>query len=534
MKKTFYCLIIVNILLSLYSCESMSNTYTSIEDEAVNVEVDNANRETEVQKNDLDFASVKEMINNKRFESVLSDASIDDYIFETDDEDFTEDEVNMLLAYKSFEYKTITKDSALEDIDYLFRIFKLQYGGYTLFGGDETFNEARFRIEDEVSKLDRISTDVFEKLLAKELSFINDGHMGIGRKGINESFNMKYYANEKMPFHKDEKGYYNVENEAIKYLHSVENDMNVEEYMKLSLDEEGKFVYYLGSLFSENKGTEKVNLEFIDNDELISDEVALIRSSKKFNRDMVTYEEERIDGIPVISIRRFHELDGEIELKKFVESGIKYKDEDIIIVDIRGNLGGTSLWAELWYENYTGHFPESGTNRITRFSNIYRKLISDYKSNMQVDMFDKYEMPKLNLIIQEYLSAYEKGLSSKGVAYQKDENAYERVKNDRLVFLLVDKAVASAGEGFVIGLKTIDNVIVVGTNTMGCMDISNNAHLFLPNSSIGVFLGVGLEMQYNTPHFYDGVGIEPDIWISNDKIIDKVLKMIKQYMNEEA
>ena len=242
MKKTTYGLIIVVILLSLYSCESMSNTNTSIKDEAANVEVENTNRDTEVQKNDLDFTSVQEMINNKWVESVLSDASVDDYIFETDDEDFTEDEVNMLLAYKSFEYKTITKDSALEDIDYLFRIFKLQYGGYTLFGGDETFNEARFRIEDEVSKLDKISTDVFEELLAKELSFINDGHMGIGRKGINESFNMKYYANEKMPFHKDEKGYYNVENEAIKYLHSVENDMNVEEYMKLSLDEEGKFI----------------------------------------------------------------------------------------------------------------------------------------------------------------------------------------------------------------------------------------------------------------------------------------------------
>jgi len=533
MKKRIYCLIIVVILMSLYSCESISNTNTSVEDEATNVEVDNTNKETEVQNNSLDFASVQEMINNKRHESVVSDVSIDDYIFETDDEDFTEDEVNMLLAHKAFEYKTITKDKALEDIDYLFRIFKLQYGGYTLFGGDETFNEARFRIEDEVSKLDKISTDVLEELLAKELSFINDGHMSIGRKGINKIFDMKYYANEKMSFHKDGKGYYTVEDEAKKYLHSVENDIDVEEYMKLSLDEEGKFVYYLGSLFSENNGTEKVNLEFIDNDELISDEVSLIRSSKKFNRDMVTYEEERINGIPVISIRRFHELDGEIELKKFVESGNKYKDEDIIIIDIRGNIGGTSLWAELWYENYTGHFSESGTNRLTRFSNIYRKLISDYKSNIQIDMFDKYEMPKLNLFIQEYLSTFEKGLSSKGVAYQKDENTYERVKNDRLVFLLVDKAVASAGEGFVVGLKTIDNVIVVGTNTMGCMDISNNAHLFLPNSSIGVFLGVGLEMQYNKPHFYDGVGIEPDIWISNDKILDKVLKMIKQYMNEE-
>jgi C-terminal processing protease CtpA/Prc len=146
-----------------------------------------------------------------------------------------------------------------------------------------------------------------------------------------------------------------------------------------------------------------------------------------------------------------------------------------------------------------------------------------------VDFLARYDMPELNEFFDNYMKSNEDAINSVESTYKINKEEYEWIKSNRLIFLLIDNGNASSSEDFIIDLKTIENVVTIGTNTGGFMEVSDNGVLCLPNSSIGVYLGVGLNMQREAPYFYDGVGIEPDIWIANDQILDKVLNMIELY-----
>ncbi len=478
------------------------------------------------EEEDLNLENVLEMINVSRDTSSEYRPDIEDYVYKTE-EDFTVKEAEMLLADRSFEYKTLSKEEALEDVDDLFRIFKNHYGGYTLFGGDQVFDEARLAIENEINKVDKIATYTLDELLGKELSFINDGHMRIGSNKINEDFIIRYYANENIPFYNDRNGFYKLEDGTRKYVLSIDDDTSIETYMKLSLDEDGKFVYYLGLLLKDEFATKKVNIEYKDNGS--SEEMQLVRSSKKSNRNKVTYEEEIIDGVPIIYYRRCFDLDDEIQLKDFVASANKYKNEEILIIDIRGNQGGSTAWGDMWFMNYIGQHPKAGASSLYRYGTIYKKFISEYSNVTMVDFLARYDMPELNEFFDNYMKSNEDAINSVESTYKINKEEYEWIKSNRLIFLLIDNGNASSSEDFIIDLKTIENVVTIGTNTGGFMEVSDNGVLCLPNSSIGVYLGVGLNMQREAPYFYDGVGIEPDIWIANDQILDKVLNMIELY-----
>ena len=101
------------------------------------------------------------------------------------------------------------------------------------------------------------------------------------------------------------------------------------------------------------------------------------------------------------------------------------------------------------------------------------------------------------------------------------------IKNKNLIFLLVDKADASAAEDFLTNLLNMDNVIIVGAPTAGCM-LSGNTYPFkLPNSSVPVFMGTDLYLAPNHKEI-EGRGYIPDVMTQFDTL-DSVIELIKHY-----
>lgn len=103
------------------------------------------------------------------------------------------------------------------------------------------------------------------------------------------------------------------------------------------------------------------------------------------------------------------------------------------------------------------------------------------------------------------------------------------MNNENIIFVLIDKGVMSSAEGFVEKLRTLDHVVFVGSNTKGATDTPDQLRMYLPNSGLLVYFGVGLDMSKQSPHFMDGVGYEPDLWLDNEDMLERVLNLIKRY-----
>ena len=91
--------------------------------------------------------------------------------------------------------------------------------------------------------------------------------------------------------------------------------------------------------------------------------------------------------------------------------------------------------------------------------------------------------------------------------------------------MLIDDKVASSGESLVGYLNTLENVVLVGTNTSGVFLSSANNKSQLPNSHINISYGNIIEFNKGCA---EGKGFEPDVWVSNGDSLDKVLKLISR------
>ena len=97
--------------------------------------------------------------------------------------------------------------------------------------------------------------------------------------------------------------------------------------------------------------------------------------------------------------------------------------------------------------------------------------------------------------------------------------------NKAIIFVLIDNNVASSGESFIGYLKTLKNVILVGTNTSGTRISNVFTQSQLPNSLINIKFGNTLTL---IPQCQEGKGYQPDIWVNSGDSLDKVLKLINR------
>jgi len=477
---------------------------------------------------ELTFNNVLNDLNERREKLSNYDIDAGQYLCtSTSDDIFTSEEVKHLIEYSKPESRLLSIDEALEDVDCLFKIFKYEYGGYVYFGGDEVFEQAKENIVSEINKESEISITKLEEIIANELMFINDGHLRIGNVRINEKFQKKYYSNEKIGFKEDSKGFYTLVDGKKKYLETINNDVNVEMYMKLSIDERGHLVHYIGLNKEDGPVIEKIPIKYMADDASVDEVIDLFRATTTANHKKATFEEILLNDTPVITLRRFDDVGDETFMKDFVESGHKYKDEKALVIDLRGNSGGSSMWGEFWFENYTGYPVQQGGAKILRFGPLHKQFNSLYLHDNHTSYLNKYNMPELNEFAKKYYDSIKDVMNDDSLNYQLIEREYQVVDNGSIIFVLIDKRVGSSAEDFVLNLKTTNNVVVVGSNTYGCSDVLSMINLYLPNSRTNVFLGFSLDIKQEEPHFFDGVGLEPDIWLANSTMLERVLKLIE-------
>lgn len=465
--------------------------------------------------------SVTATIKNNRFSEVnLLDAKIKKfkqylYPFESFAQELPIESIKYSQTKSPFLF---SEEEALEDIDFLFRLLKYGYAGYEFFGGDEKFNMINEKMINDIKKkslFSKVLISSFKNILVQNLDFIQDGHFHIA----GETFLDKYYyfTSPRFNFEKDEKGYYiNFDGQRM-YLLDVKGE-DPEKYMKLSLNNNGEIIYRLGLISKQKYSNIHIKIKFITAGKIKTEDVVFFKEDSSVRGKKLPYGTSKVSGITVIEHKTARaNPDNRKQLERFSKEAEKFRDEKILIIDLRGNSGGNSWYALKWVTNYSG---------ITQGNSFIDGRLATRTSYQLMKNFISrtYDIdnPEEDPIYKKIFEITKSGWSE--VRYSQPQ----KIENNNLILVLIDSHVASAGERFVSFLRQFENVIFIGVNTRGLVNTGNLGCCKLPNSKTSVFIPKDLELE---PNFVlrEGRGFNPDFWVKSEEALDKTVNFLKRY-----
>ncbi len=379
--------------------------------------------------------------------------------------------------------KILTQQQAIEDVTYLFNAFHDCYGPYEYFGGAEVFDKAEETIKAELQTKETLTAADLEQILLENLAFIKDGHFNINNKSP-YMIKIPFFFRE-VAFVKTEEGYQAIDGRKVE---SVEGYDNLDELMKRSISQEGKWVYY-PVLLKDNDPSIRLDLPQSCKETLIvhytnktTQELkaepfqiyseTFLKNPEEYQ--MVTYRQN--EEIPVFQFNEF-DLNYKEEIS---ESAAALKDAPIAILDLRSNRGGSALIAEDWISKYA--------NTLV----LMNRNIIDTKTG-------------------EFL--------------RNEEDKW--IENPNMLIILSGKYSASASEMLIDCAYNLENVLIIGENTMGAL-LGGQGSTCLPFSAVKVGVGNGLmSLQTEGDYFEELRGFYPDVWVPAGEAEELAVKLIE-------
>lgn len=379
--------------------------------------------------------------------------------------------------------KILTQQQAIEDVTYLFDAFHDCYGPYEYFGGAEVFNAVEETIKAELETKETLTAADLERILLENLAFIQDGHFNINNKSP-YMIKIPFFFRE-VAFVKTEEGYQAIDGRKVE---SVEGYDNLDELMKRSISPEGKLVYY-PVLLKDNDPSIRLDLPQSCNETLI------VHYTNKTTQELKAepfqiYSETFLktpEEYQVVTSRQ----NGEIPVFQFNEFDLDYEEEisegakvlkkaPIAILDLRSNRGGSALIAEDWISKYA--------NTLVLMN---RKIIDTKTGEFLRNEEDKW------------------------------------IENPNMLIILSGKYSASASEMLIDCAYNLENVLIIGENTMGAL-LGGQGSTCLPSSAVKVGVGNGLmSLQTEGDYFEELRGFYPDIWVPAGEAEELAVKLIE-------
>lgn len=383
---------------------------------------------------------------------------------------------------------TISKEQAIDDMEYFFSILRNQYAAYELFGGSKTFESIKIKVNNLLVS-DRIYVDQFSKIIHENLQVINDAHFNFDGQTLTKRKCL--YTTSEYIFTKEGEYFTFVSDEKTYFLREAfinEEPMDLVSVLYPVLDADGQEKYQFGIIKPIDGAITFVDFTYAltpEGEVYEKNRELLFYYNVKVPIELPIYSEEMINGIKVIQINSFIPKNDEEEalLGKFATSFEGLSKNTPVVIDLRFNSGGNSVYADTWALNTFG----------------------------------------ASTILGNYFTAYltDEGWSDSSFISQ------VKIKNDIPIYVLTSIITASSAEGLSKFLSNIDNVTFIGENTMGCQLVGNIKPWILPHSKIKVSFGSALFMEKDLK-LIEGVGFFPDLWTDPMLALDRAIAYISR------
>ena len=449
------------------------------------------------------FETLLGSVNEKRRTDMASEVTFDgfeDYIVNDPStiDLLSDDEIKALVTNHPTR-QSVSRDDALADVDLLFRALHNAYAAYYYFGEDK-FDAAEAEVKAWVQKQKTVNVDKLGQTINTALQFVQDAHFAIrpGEENVKQQKAWYSYIGTEQSFFKDDSGYYRMIDGEKWYVDSLSNKSSE---MSPVLRANGS-LGYAPTLLCHGKAGSSDTITLRNGDGVTRTDKIVWKANESllddtWDRSSACYRYLEENGILYLSIRLFdNRRFADTALPEYAASGSKAKNCKLVIYDLRSNGGGDDRYARTWTQNFTG--AKSVEPKVAA-GNRGSKLGNAAGFNwMSVGIFD--------------------GGVSRG----------NWLPNDIPVIVLMDSRCGSSGESALTFAKTMNNVIVIGSNSAGYQLCGNVYDYSLPCTGITACFGVSISF-YGSMGNVDYKGYEPDLWCNPKTALQSVLNMVERY-----
>lgn len=453
--------------------------------------------------------------------------NISEYCSAVDMDGFTEEELEKFFTTG---YMTGVKpEKAKEDIDVLFRILEGSYAGYAYFGGTQEFDQAKADMLKEIETYGEknISAADFTNLIRDHLDFVIDSHIRIGSIGLGFDEAYCWYDNNTYEYYRDSKGYYTLIDDAKWYLSE-----NMYHYLEYTIGKSGEIVYGLFFVGTDAEKDQLPEQMILTRKNKEKDIVLKWEKSPSKSNPGAEYELCDTDGLKTAVIAAFSATQN---TNTMINDAKELSKDDYTIIDLRNNSGGLVQDVTMWLYNFTGKeiYPKESA---LSYGGVVNDYLLELAKEKVLAVFYKFDFVKenpqfINNLIKNVSQAYTVTDVENGIK-RIDYNTQWTQRDGKALFLLNGKENYSAGEYFIEACRTMENTLVVGTNSGGCLitgGVNSSNILYLPNSQIGITYSTSLFI--NHPRDFDIYGIQPDIYIGTCDEEEAVARCIRYYQS---
>jgi len=423
------------------------------------------------------------------------------------------DAIRQSAASTAPEPDFLTHAQITQELDYIFDVLQHGYGAYGYFGGDEAFGALRAGMDARLATMpDPMRTaDYMGALLVPHLRLlIQDNHFTIFSTSITRRLGVqRNFLDCGMIFYKDGDDYVTtLDGEAYKLADDPAR------LLRPTIDAAGRLAYMLGGMLDAEMqyANYMVNLTHLQTGETINKRgiagTASFGYLDSLQQGEFVYKLEDRDGVPVLANRMLSAFDEETQaqLDSFAVTGVQMSAAPVSILDLRGHQGGNGSIATQWVQAFTRTFTDISYNSsfftMANLSATARVIYGQAQGTARISG-----------------SSWSDILSIP---------APQELPNESLLFVLTDGLSLSAAEMLVGHLRHVENVVFVGTPTMGCLLTGNVGTIWLPESRMGMSFGVNLNVLRDLSDF-EGVGFAPDFWVPPGESLERVLLLIERY-----
>lgn len=221
------------------------------------------------------------------------------------------------------------------------------------------------------------------------------------------------------------------------------------------------------------------------------------------------------------------------------------KQKEIVIIENRANFGGipnrqmSIIFSLFKIENYLNDYCDKSENNILEGTCLISALIAKktlqeiQRYNLPEDKKCKLELFWKSKLESKFDSYIQKQKKKEWWEYNKD--IQKEISFSGLIVLIINQDTMSWGEGIYNFIKNVlgyNKILLIGTNSRGCIAYGNSLYYRLRNSNIDLHLSSTTDLDMFQSKFFkrdvECRGFIPDIWTCSEEELYKTLQYIQK------